>query len=227
MLKTESILNELEIEIEKLKKVESENRKHFESEIAESQTKIKLLNDENLVLKSDFERCEITKNRCSDLLKENGDLKTEIQQLETILSNFSNGEKSLNMLLKNQFSVQNKHGLGFEKNNVFERRISNDLKNPSNNLEKNQFENLNSYNFKGFLSQNQNEKLFYNNPSKQSWIPKRNKPNFVKFKQIWVPKGTKVYSDGLLYKQVWVPKRTNTTVSGFTAFVRPLNPLNS
>ena len=131
------------------------------------------------------------------------------------------------MLLKKQFSVQNKHGLGFEKNNVFERRITNDLKNSSNNLEKNQFENLNSYNFKGFLSQNQNEKLFYNNPSKQSWIQKGNKTNFVKFKQIWVPKGTKVNSDGLLYKQVWVPKRTNTTVSGFTAFVRPLNPLNS
>ena len=94
LVKTDLILKELEIEIENLKKLESESRKYFDSEMAESQTKINLLKNENFVLKSDFERCKITKIRCSDLLKENSDLKTEIQQLETILAKFSNGEKS-------------------------------------------------------------------------------------------------------------------------------------
>ena len=50
--------------------------------------------------------------------------------------------------------------------------------------------------------------------------------NSSKFKQIWVLKGTLVNSDGLLYKQNWVPNDVNKTVSGFTNFVGPLDPLN-
>ena len=122
------------------------------------------------------------------------------------------------MLLQNQNSIGNKHGLGFGKRNVF--------KNPLNCFEKNGLENLNFENSKGFLKQKQNEKLFYNKPFKHIWIPKGNKTNSVNFKQIWVPKGTKVNSDGLLYKQVWVPKAINIFQSGFTNFVRPLNSLN-
>ena len=169
----------------------------------------------------DVER-KITNNRCSDLVEENGDLKFKIQQLESALVKVSNGEKSLNMLLKNQFSSGNISGLGFGKSEFSERRSSNDFKNPSTFFEKNRLDNLNFVNSKGFLNEKQNLNLFCNNSSKQSWIPKGDKTNLVKFKQIWVPKGTKVDSNGLLYKQVWVPKQMGTTVSGFTNFVRPL-----
>ena len=68
--------------------------------------------------------------------------------------------------------------------------------------------------------------MFCNKSFKYPWISNGNKTGFVKFKTIWVPKGTKVNSDGLLYKQVWVPKDLNKTVSGFTNFVRPLDPVN-
>ena len=160
-------------------------------------------------------------------MKENRDLKTKIQQLESTLTKFSNGEKSLNMLLKNQFSFGNKSGLGFEKNIVFENQNSNDFKNPLNCFGKNRYENSNSGNRKGFLNHKRDVNLFYNNPIEQFWIPKRNKINFFKFKQIWIPKGTKTDSDGLLYKQVWVPKCVNKIVSGFANFVRPLDSINS
>ena len=83
---------------------------------------------------------------------------------------------------------------------------------------------MNSENSKGFLKQNEN--LFYNKPFKRSWIPKRNKMIFGKTKHVWVTIGTKVDSNGLLYKQVWVLKDVNKTVSGFTNFVRPLDPIN-
>jgi len=130
------------------------------------------------------------------------------------------------MLLPNQVSIRNKSGLGFEKNDVFGKQNSIDLKNPLDCFGKNRYGNSNFDNRKGFLNHKHDENLFYNNLFKQSWIPKRNKTKFFKFKQIWVPKGTKVNSDGLLYKQVWVPKYVNKTVSGFTNFVRPLDPLN-
>ena len=130
------------------------------------------------------------------------------------------------MLLKNQFSSENKCGLGSGKNNVSKRWDSNDFKNPSNCFGKNRYDNSNSDNRNGFLNHKRDVNLFYNNPFEQSWIPKRNKTNFIKFKLIWVPKGTKIDSNGLLYKQIWVPKHINTSVSGFTNFARPLNPLN-
>ena len=100
------------------------------------------------------------------------------------------------------------------------------MRSPSNCFGNSCFDNLNFDNSKGFLNQKQNVNLFCNKPFKHSWIPNENKTGFVRFKSIWVPKGTKVNSNGLLYKQVWVPKQMNTTMSGFTNFVRPLDHLN-
>ena len=226
LVKSGLILKELENEIEKSKNFESEKQKRFELEISESQAKIKLLENENLVLKQSNAEQKIAINNCSNLLKENSDLKSKIQRLESTLDKFSNGEKSLNMLLQNQVYSGNKSGLGFGKNDGCRNQNSCEFKNPSNHFRNVCFENFNSENFKGFVNHNRNEDLFYNKPFKPSWISNENKTGFVKFKSIWVPKGTKVNSDGLLYKQVWVPKHMNETVSGFTNFVRPLDPIN-
>ena len=49
--------------------------------------------------------------------------------------------------------------------------------------------------------------------------------NLNKSKRIWVPKGTLVDSNGLLYKRVWVPKHVNEDKSGKTTFGRPLDPI--
>ena len=108
---------DFEKEIEKFKeseKLDFEKRKQFEIEISKSNAKIKALENENLILKqTDAEKRKIAINRCSNLIKENSDLKFKIQRLESALTKFSKGEKSLNMLLKNHFFVQNKKGLGF------------------------------------------------------------------------------------------------------------------
>jgi len=85
------ILKELENEIEKSKNFESEKRKRFELEISESQAIIKLLENENLVLKQSNAGQKII-NNCSNLLKENSDLKSKIQRLESTLDKFSSGE---------------------------------------------------------------------------------------------------------------------------------------
>ena len=72
-------------------------------------------------------------------MKENSDLKFKIQRLQSALTKFSKGEKSLNMLLKNQFFVQNKKGFGFGSDQV-EKQNSNDFKNSLNGFENDQFE---------------------------------------------------------------------------------------
>ena len=172
-----------------------------------------------------LEKRKIAINRCSNLMKENSDLKFKIQRLKSALTKFSKGEKSLNMLLKNQFFVQNKKGLGFESDQV-EKQNFNDFKNPLIGFENDQIEFLKFNNFKGFLNHKQIDNSFKNNSFKSVWIPKINKINLSKSKQIWVPKGTLVNSNGLLYKRVWVPKRVNEDKSGKTTFVRPLDHIN-
>lgn len=201
---------DFEKEIEKLReseKLDFEKRKQFEIEISKSNAKIKALENENLVLKqTDAEKRKIAINRCSNLMKENSDLKFKIQRLESTLTKFSKGEKLLNMLLKNQFFVQNKKGLGFGFDQV-EKQNSNDFKSPLNGFEKDRFGILNSNNFKRFF---RNENSFRNNS----------------IKRFWVPKGTLIDNNGLLYKRVWVPKSINEAKSGKTVFVRPLDTIN-
>ena len=77
------INHDLEKEIENFKdfeKLEIEKRKRFESEIFESNAKIKMLENENMVLKqNDSEKRKIVINRCSNIIKENSDLKSKIR----------------------------------------------------------------------------------------------------------------------------------------------------
>jgi len=68
----------------------------------EFETKIKELENENLVLKRiESEKRKNVISRCSKLLNENNLLKSKVNELKLIIRKFSTGEKSFNMLLGN------------------------------------------------------------------------------------------------------------------------------
>lgn len=84
--------------------------------MAEFETKIKELENENMILKSnDSKRRENAISRCSKLLSENDLLISNVQELELVIDKFSTGEKSFNMLLGNQHFTKNRKRLGFDK----------------------------------------------------------------------------------------------------------------
>jgi len=93
------INHEFEKVIEEFKifeKCESEKYKSFESKMIEFETKIKELENENLVLKRN--KSEKRKNaisRCSKLLNENNLLKSKANELELIIQKNSTGENHL------------------------------------------------------------------------------------------------------------------------------------
>jgi len=89
-------------EFKDFEKCESEKYKSFESKMIEFETKIKELENENLVLKRiESEKRKNAISRCFKLLNENNLLKSKVNELELIIRKFSTGEKSFNMLLGN------------------------------------------------------------------------------------------------------------------------------
>jgi hypothetical protein len=97
----------------------------FEEEIKKSETNIKSLENEILILKENENiRRENSIKKCTQLLKENESLKTQVQQLSTTLDKFSKSEKSLNMLLGKQTGNTDRQGLGYNKSKIVESNIN-------------------------------------------------------------------------------------------------------
>jgi len=149
-------------------------------------------------------------------LNENNLLQSKVNKLELIIQKFSTGEKSFNMLLGNQLFANNRKGLGFDRENS---HTTNQFVRPRRFIPK----CVNC----GEIGHSDINCL---HKSRHRTVNQFRKPNnsilsSVKYRRVWVPKGTFVNTNGVKYKQVWVRKDSVANRSGSTACGTPQMPI--
>ena len=147
-------------------------------------------------------------------MSENDLLKSKVKELELVVNKFSIGEKSFNTLLGNQLFANNRKGLGFDKAPISKQTTNHDVK----------ARRVIPKCVKcGDIGHDENNCWNKRNHKtvKQFRKPNNTKTNFLKYKKVWVPKGTMINSNGELYKQICVPKNLNENRCGSTNFGRP------
>jgi len=136
-------------------------------------------------------------------------LKSKVNVLELIIRKFSTGEKSFNILLGNQLFVNNRKGLGFGRETIPMQTTNHFVR------QKRFIPKCTNY---GEIGHSDDKCLYRNSHKTFKQFRKPNNPITisVKYKMIWVPKGTIINANGVKYKQIWVWKDSNVNRSGST-----------
>jgi len=79
------------------------------------------------------------------------------------------------------------------------------------------------------IGHSDNNCLYRNSHRTVNQFRKPNNPilNFVKYKKVWVPKGTIVNTNGVKNKQIWVRKDSNVNRSGSIIYGTPQMPIET